>query len=196
MLPRVPAKEPAAAPPAAAAACSWPPKSGAPGPVAVVAQFCANAPEPVESAIAKANPARTRPWRPFDRRFMETAPEFQFSKKSNFRHFVRETRTRWKFVTTLAPRPRHDFRRLCHKRNMIAVRTREVPSEVSRSIKPRDVPHTAAAAFGLQCSSALGQPAALSSADAHDAKSESPRRIVDKSGKIGRDIKAQARDGD
>src|SRR5712672_1623310 len=104
MFPKAPAKEPAAAPPAAAAACSWPPKKGAPGPVAVVVQFCANAPEPVESAIAKANPARTRPWRPFDRRFMETAPEFQFSKKSIFRHFVRETRTCWKLVTNLAPR--------------------------------------------------------------------------------------------
>jgi len=45
------------------------------GPVCVVLQFCANAPEPVEITTAKANPARIPPSRAFNLRFMETAPE-------------------------------------------------------------------------------------------------------------------------
>src|SRR5436190_20978283 len=84
MLPKAPAKEPAAAPPAAAAACNWPPNRGAPGPEAVVVQFCANAPEPVESATTKTNPARTRPSRAFNLRFMKTAPEFFNPAKNKF----------------------------------------------------------------------------------------------------------------
>jgi hypothetical protein len=153
MFPRAPAKEPAADPPAAAAACSWAPKRGAPGPVAVVVQFCANAPELVEITTAKANPARTPPSRAFNLRFMETAPEFQFSKKSNFRHFVRETRTRWKFVKRVAHPARHDFRSLCHKGNIIAGPTPRLIAAADQgfafSRKSRDVRHISAAGFGL-----------------------------------------------
>jgi len=107
---------------------------------------------------------------------METAPEFQFSKKSNFRHFVRETRTRWKFVTSLAPRARHDFRRLCYKGNMIT-------GPEPRGWRPRfRLPETAwctshyCGGFRITVPMGIrGVPEALSSADAHKSKFEPSR---------------------
>ena len=80
MFPKAPANAPAAAPPAAAAAPNWAPKNGAPGPEAVVVQFCAKAPEPVEIAIAKANPARIRPLRAFSLTLMERPPKIDPAK--------------------------------------------------------------------------------------------------------------------
>src|SRR5438874_102508 len=119
MFPKAPAKEPAAAPPAAAAACNWPPKRGAPGPEAVVVQFCANAPEPVEIATAKANPARTRPSRAFNLRFMERAPEFQFQQKIKLQALCKGDSHTLEVRNDPRARSGHDFRRLCYKGNMI-----------------------------------------------------------------------------
>jgi hypothetical protein len=79
-LPSAPANDPEAAPPAAAAAANWPPKNGAPGPLAVVVQFCAKAPELVETAVARAMPAKIRPLPTVNRIFMNKPPN---SKRQN-----------------------------------------------------------------------------------------------------------------
>jgi hypothetical protein len=82
MLPNAPAKDPAAAPPAAETVASWGPRR----PVGAGPVHCAKAPEEfVETAIAKAIPAKIRPLRAFNLTFMKQPQKIAISGKFQLR---------------------------------------------------------------------------------------------------------------